>query len=174
LDAENYRIHDALLGLQATRSYDGKEVVGISAAIPHFSQQLAIVKAAKRRFTSRLFELRQIVQADTYDDELDAAEILARKGFTRAAGAITGVVLERHLKQVCIDHGVKLSRKKPGLADLAQGLRDTDVIDQPMWRFISHLADIRNICDHAGDLEPTAEQVDDLLAGTKRVLKTVA
>ena len=45
---ENYRIEDYLQGLTVTRgSYLEKEtIVDTSAAIPHFRQQLAIVKAA--------------------------------------------------------------------------------------------------------------------------------
>jgi hypothetical protein len=35
------------------------------------------------------------------------------------------------------------------------------------------LADIRNICDHNKQKEPTDTQVTDLIDGTEKILKTV-
>jgi len=99
---ESYRIEDYLQGL-VIRGYAKEIRVSSSSAVPHFQQQLAIVKAAKARFKSSLFDIRQLVQADLLDSELEAAEVLAKHKFTRAAGALAGVVLERHLAQVCAD-----------------------------------------------------------------------
>jgi hypothetical protein len=107
LTSENYRIEDYLQGITVTRLHEPQPVVGFHAAIPHFKQQLAIVKAVKRRFESSLFDIRQLVQADVFDSELDAAKELAKKGFARAAGALAGVVLERHLGLVAVSHAVK-------------------------------------------------------------------
>ncbi|MDP2983001.1 MAG: hypothetical protein Q8O92_06715 [Candidatus Latescibacter sp.] len=170
---ENYRIEDYLQGLNVTRGWEKVKVVGPDAAIPHFRQQLAILKSVKVRFESSLFDIRQLVQADLFDSELDAARELAKHKFTRAAGALAGVVLERHLAQVCDNHGIKVTKKAPGIADLNNALKDSDVIDVPQWRFLQHLADIRNLCDHNKKSEPTAEQVDDLVAGIMKVTKTL-
>jgi hypothetical protein len=144
-----------------------------SAGIPQFRQQLAIVNAAKARFESSLFDIRQLVQADLLDSELEAAELLAKHRFTRAAGALAGVVLERHLAQVVKDRGVPLAKKNPTIADFNEALKAAGTIDLPQWRFVQHLADIRNLCDHSRTPEPTADQVADLLAGAKKVIKTV-
>jgi hypothetical protein len=83
------------------------------------------------------------------------------------------VVLERHLAQVCDNHGIRVTKKAPGIADLNNTLKDAKVIDVPLWRFIQHLADIRNLCDHSKKSEPTAEQVDDVVAGVMKVTKTL-
>ena len=56
--------------------------------------------------------------ADLFDSELDAAEALAKKKFLRGAGAMAGVVLEKHLRQVCSNHSVKISKKAPTINDL--------------------------------------------------------
>jgi len=48
-----------------------------------FSNQLGIVQSAKRKFESSLFNIKQLVQADLFDSELDAARELNKKGFTR-------------------------------------------------------------------------------------------
>jgi hypothetical protein len=173
LTNETYRIVDYLQGLGATRWPGGEKVVGPDAAVPQFRQQLAILKSAQARFESSLFDIRQLVQADVFDSELDAAERLAKNGFTRAAGALAGVVLERHLAQVCDNHAIKLTKKAPVISDLNNALKDASVIDLPQWRFIQHLADIRNLCDHDKKTEPTAAQVDDLLAGVMKIIKTL-
>lgn len=161
-----------MVGLRVSR---GSEViVGESSALPKFKQQLAILKASKKRFASSLFEIRQIVQADLFDNEIDAARELLKNRFSRAAGAVAGVVLEKHLKQVCNDHAVKMVSPKPGVAVLSQALRSADVIDVPQWRLIQHLADIRNLCDHSRKQEPTPEQVLDLIDGVDKIIKTIA
>lgn len=170
---ENYRIEDYLQGLNVTRGYEKETVVGRYAAIPHFQQQLAIVEAAQARFDSSLFDIRHMLQADLLDSELDAAEHLAKYKFGRAGGALAGVVLERHLGQVCVDHQMTISKKNPTIADFNETLKAAAIIDLPQWRFIQHLADLRNLCDHARTPEPTPEQIADLLSGVKKICKTV-
>jgi hypothetical protein len=174
ITSENYRIQDYLQGLSVTRDVaygQVKKVVGPDAAVPQFQQQLAILKSARVRFESSLFDVRQLVQADLLDTELDAAKELARSKFTRAAGALAGVVLERHLGQVCDNHAIKIAKKTPVISDLNNALKEANAIDIPTWRFVQHLADIRNLCDHDKKTEPTVEQVDDLVAGVMKVTK---
>jgi hypothetical protein len=171
ITAENYRIEDYLQGVSVTKGVE--KIASPNAGIPHFEQQLAIVEAAQSRFESSLFEIRQLVQADLLDSELLAAEELAKHKFLRAAGAVAGVVLEKHLARVCSDHQLSISKKKPTISDFNDLLKAAGVVDVPQWRFIQHLADIRNLCDHGRTSEPTPEQVGDLLDGVKKVTKTI-
>jgi hypothetical protein len=170
---ENYRIEDCLQGLTITGSWEKTKVVGPEGALPHFRQQQAILQSVKARFESSLFDIRQLVQADVFDSELDAAKELLRHKFTRAAGAIAGVVLERHLAQVCDNHSLKVAKKNPSISDLNGLLKEGGVLDMPQWRFVQHLADIRNLCDHNKVVEPTTDQVDDMIAGVAKITKTV-
>lgn len=172
ITAENYVIQDFLQGLSVT--YAGGVKVDGSAAYLQFKQQLSILRAAKQRFTSALFEIRQLVQADLFDSEIEVARELARSKFFRAAGAVAGVILERHLHQVCIDHNVNITKSKPTLSVLNDALKNAGVIDVPQWRFNQHLGDIRNNCDHARTPDPTKDQVEDLLSGTAKILKTIS
>ena len=173
INYENYRIEDFLQCLRITRGWEKEVVVDSSAAIPQFRQQLAMLKAAKARFESSLFEIRQLVQADLLDSELEAAELMAKHKFVRAAGALAGVVLERHLSQVCADRKLLTGKKNPSIGDFNETLKAGGAIDLPQWRYIQHLADIRNLCDHSRTPEPTADQVSDLISGAKKVTKTV-
>lgn len=159
--------------MNVTRGLEKTKVAGPEAAIPHLHQQLAILKSVKARFESSLFDVRQLVQADLFDSELDAAAELAKHKFTRAAGALAGVVLERHLKQVCDNHSIKITKKAPGIAHLNDALKKASVVDVPQWRFIQHLADVRNLCDHSKTPAPTATQVDDLIVGVQKIVKTL-
>lgn len=169
-----YRIQDALKNMSVTRSFTEEVIVDSRAAVPHFRQQVAIVKAAKRRFESSLFEIRQLVQADLFDSEIEAARELLKNKFLRAAGAVAGVVLEKHLRQVCDDHTIKVTKKHPGISDLNELLKANGVIDVPQWRQITLLADYRNLCDHNKQTNPTETQVRDLIDGTDKVLKTIS
>ncbi len=170
---ENYRIEDYLQGLTVTRGMNKQKIVGPDAAIPQFRQQVAILKSVKARFESSLFDIRQLVQADLFDSELEAAKELKKYGFLRAAGAVAGVVLERHLLQVCDTHGAKVGKKAPGISVLNDGLKESNTIDVPQWRFVQHLGDLRNLCDHKKDADPTPDQVEDLIEGVAKVIKTL-
>lgn len=170
---ENYTIEDYLQRIVVTRGYLKEPVVGVSAAIPLFTQQLEILKSIKNRFESSLFDIKQLVQADLFDNELESAKELLNHSFIRAAGAIAGVVLEKHLGNVCNAHNLNIPKKAPTIADYNENLKAASVIDTPTWRFIQLLADIRNLCDHNKNIEPTNEQVKDLINGVDKVIKTI-
>ncbi len=173
ITCENYVIEDALYGLTTTRSYDEKVLVGPKDAIPRFYQQLNIVKSVQKRFESSLFDIKQLVQADIFDSELTSARELSKKGFTRAAGALAGVVLEGHLQQVCENHNIIIPKKRKGINELALLLKEVDVIETSRWRNIQHLADIRNVCNHKDEKDPTREGVKKLIDGVSEITKTL-
>jgi hypothetical protein len=166
---ESYRIEDACQGLRITRG--GTVIVDRKAGMPLLSQQIAIVEAIKRRFDSSLFEIKQLVQADVFDSELDGALELLKNNFARAAGAIAGVVLEGHLKQVCDNHA--LPKKSGTIAVLNESLKTANVVELSQYRHIQFLGDLRNKCGHRNATEPTVEEVKDLIEGVTKVIKTV-
>jgi len=133
-DYLTYGVSDYMIGIKVTRGI--KTVVDSTAAFPKFEQQLNILKSAQGRLENALFDMIEILQADLFDDELDTATELSKKGFLRGAGAVAGVVLEKHLDHVCDKHNLKTRKKAPTINDFNQMLKDGDVIDTPMWRFI--------------------------------------
>lgn len=166
-----YTISDYLQGI-VVKGYGGIKVDG-RAIVDKFKLQYQILLSLRKRFDSSLFDIRQLLQADMMDSELDSAKLLLTNGFVRAAGAICGVVLERHFITVCKAHGLSVKKKNPGINDFNQVLKDNAVIDTPTWRNISYLGDIRNMCDHNKCTEPTKEQVNDLINGTDKIIKNV-
>ncbi len=168
----NYVIEDYLQGLTIKNGL-GEIKLGPYAAIPQFRQQYNILKSVERRFESSLFAIKKLVQADLFDSELDSAKELSNNKFYRAAGALAGVVLEKHLSQVCDNHKLSLKKKNPTINDFNEQIKQKGIIDIPQWRFIQHLADIRNLCDHSKKKEPIAQDIEDMIIGIDKVIKTI-
>jgi hypothetical protein len=175
INATTFTLQDWMLGVRSGHNtYTGRDFFdSLAIAAMRFQNQLSILSSAKSRFNSSLFDIKQMIQADLFDSELDAADSLNNHGFQRGAGAISGVVLEGHLIQVCNNHQLKITKKNPTINDLAQLLKDSDVIEMPDWRKIQHLADIRNLCDHKKTTDPTMEQITELIEGCKKLTKTL-
>jgi len=145
----------------------------IDVAKSIFDSQIGILKSCEKRFESSLFDIKQLLQADIFDSELDAASELNKKGFVRGAGAVAGVVLEGHLTQVCNNHNILIKKNNPSINDLNQLLKDNKVIETSVWRFIQHLGDLRNLCDHKKQQEPSKEEIEELINGVDKISKTL-
>ena len=171
IDRLTYTISDALLGIQTSRA--GDVIADSSAALGKLERQVSILKSAEAAFKSSLTNLVGVLQADLFDSELEAAAELGTRGFFRAAGAMAGVVLEKHLAHVCELHRLRSGKKHPSIGDLNQVLKDAAIIDTAKWRFVQHLTDIRNLCDHKGVREPTKGDIAELVEGVARTIKTV-
>lgn len=171
IDYETYTISDYLINLRVTQG--ARVLVDTSSVLNKYTQQYYIVESLKDRFSSSLYNIKQLLQADLFDSEIDIAKELCKKGFYRAAGAICGVVIEKHLSEVCIQREIKVIKKNPAINDYNQLLKDNDVIDIPTWRYIQRLGDLRNLCDHKKTEEPTEDNIKDLIGGTDKVIKTI-
>jgi hypothetical protein len=86
VDAITFTIQDWLMGVRAVpnRITAEKPFDDFAAATMRFHTQRGILKAVEARFESSLFDIRQLVQADLFDSELETARELTRNGFLRA------------------------------------------------------------------------------------------
>jgi hypothetical protein len=174
VNVQTFAIQDWLLGVRATPNYLGeKPFDDLGPVIMRFQSQLQILKSANARFDSLLFDIRQLVQADLFDSEVDVGRELLKNGFLRAAGVVAGVVLEKHLSEVCDSHNIAIRKKNPTINDFNEALKAGDAIDIPTWRSIQHLGDLRNLCGHNKDREPTPDETAELLDGVTKIVKTV-
>ncbi len=171
IDFLTYGIADYLYNLQ-TKSC-GETVADGKAAVSKMQNQYTILLAAEKRFNSSLFDIKEIVQADIFDSELNEGKELAKKGFFRAGGVVAGVVIEKHLSHVCEIHKLTISKKHPCISDYNNLLQTNKIIDIPMWRFIQRLGDLRNLCGHKKDREPTKNDVLELIQGVEKIIKEV-
>jgi len=171
----NFTIQDWLNGVRSSSNVLGeKHFDDYAAIVMRFQSQLGILQAAERRFDSRLLDMAEIGRADLFDSELDKARELLKFGFDRPAGVIAGVVLEEHLQTACSKRSLRLTKKSPTIADLNDLLKNEGVIDNPAWRFVQRLGDIRNLCGHKKERDPTKEEVQELIDGADKVIKTIS
>lgn len=174
ITADTYTIQDWLNGVRSGEDWQGtKHFNDFAINVMKYQTQLAILKSCQARFDSVLLDIEEIVRADLFDNELDAARELAKNGFLRAGGVMAGVVLEGHLGKVCATHSLRTRKKNPTISDWNDLLKGAAVIDVPVWRFIQRLGDLRNLCAHDNLREPTKDEVTELIDGVGKVSKTV-
>jgi hypothetical protein len=138
-----------------------------------FEKQLTILSSCLDRLDSFLSDIQGTLQAELFDDELDAAEELTKKGHLRASGALCGVTLERHLATVAKNHSINIGKKDPTISDFNDAFKNAGIYDVPNWRFIQRLGDIRNLSAHFKNREPTKDEIDEMIKGVQKVLKTI-
>lgn len=66
-------------------TYSPPKEIDVAKSI--FDSQIGILKSCENKFQSSLFDIKQLLQADVFDSELDAARELNKKGFVRGAAA---------------------------------------------------------------------------------------
>lgn len=137
-----------------------------------FVNQLTILSSLEPRIDSVISNIESELYAELQDGELVIAAQLAKIS-PRAAGALMGVVIEGHLQKVANAHAIKIAKKHPTIADLNEPLKAAGVIDIATWRKISFLADLRNLCSHKKDVEPTKEQAEELIQGAEWLTKNI-
>jgi hypothetical protein len=173
VDVVTYRIQDFVRGLDAKpndrgqKAFEGKAIATIG-----FVNQAQILAAVSTRLDSVLADVTGALFAELQDSELKAASELLPISL-RAAGALAGVVLERHMQRVAANHKITIAKKNPTIADLNDPLKAANTYDMATWRKVQFLADIRNLCSHQKDVEPTKEQVSELISGVNAIVKTI-
>jgi hypothetical protein len=153
--------------------YANQEFDAQGQVVTRFINQLAIVDAINSQIDSVLCNIEGELYAELQDNEVATARQLAKVSL-RAAGALVGVLIEGHLQKVATAHSVKIAKKNPTIADLNDPLKAASIIDTPTWRRISFLSDIRNLCSHKKDDDPTKDQVEDLIRGAEWLTKNVS
>src|SRR6266446_7584275 len=133
IDAVTYNIQDWLNGIRAGEGIYGKSYNDLAIVSMRFNTQRDILDAAETRFESSLFDIAQLVRADIFDSELDSCRELISNGFLRGAGAIAGVVIEKHLAQVCGNHNIVLRKQRLTISDLNDALKNGGIFDVPRW-----------------------------------------
>lgn len=174
LSYSTYTISDALRNIQVTRGAFEEVIVNKSAAKNPMLQQVQIIESARDAIDSVLVRLRSELQANIFDNDLDAANELNAKGFPRAAGMIAGVVMEGHLRETVTRHAVKLTSKNPTIATLNDALKDAGVVDLHIWRRVQAVGDVRNNCGHKTAKEPSKDDVARMIADVSDLIKRIS
>lgn len=168
LDIETYTISDLIKGL----TNRGQSLDIDRIARNRLYTQISIVQAAVDIADSKLRDIRTQILGEVLREDVGMARTLLKSGYTRAGGAIAGVVLEQHLKAVAIGRSIPL-KKNPTLAVLNDALKDAQVYGVPQWRKIQYIIDMRNICAHGKDREPGRGEIEEMIDAVAKVLSTI-
>jgi hypothetical protein len=120
----------------------------------------AIFLAAKEDFDGGyLASLKQLVQAEVFDSELEQAKELHASGYKLAAAVITGVVLETALRDLCDSYSIPHGKLDTMNAQLAK----FGVYNKLQQKRITAIADIRNSAAHGKPEEFTDSDVENMI-----------
>jgi len=112
----NFSMYDFLIGISVSRGgvslFDPK-----IAGLVRFATQIDIIKSICDNMYNVLFDIKSNIEFEILDNELTSSRKLLKKGFIRSAGAICGVVLEKHFSTVLTNHNLKFSKKEPVISD---------------------------------------------------------
>ena len=103
-----------------------------------------------------LTSIKNLIQADVFDSELEQAQELLSSGYKLAAAVIAGVVLETTLRDLCYQHSLTIGKLDKMNSDLAKA----GVYNKLQQKRITALADIRNSAAHG---KPEEFSDDDVI-----------
>jgi hypothetical protein len=124
------------------------------------------------RIDSLLIDLEVSLLTEIQDLELKSAKSLLKINI-RSAGVIAGVILEDYLLKILKNHSIAPPKKNMTLAEINDVLKQNEIYDNTSWRKVLYLGDIRNICAHKKDVEPTLSQSAELIDGVEWVTKNI-
>lgn len=133
-----------------------------------FVRCLGILKNAKEDFERGLvFDLKELVTADVFDDFLEQAEHLIEGGYKGPAGVVAGCVLEDTLRKLCNKNGVVLP-DRPGLDWMNGELKKKGVYGKLEYKQVTTWADIRTKAAHGYWDQFKKGHVEDMIRGVRR------
>ena len=138
---------------------------------PNVDQAFGVLLAAKDDLESEsLFSLKQLVEAELFDEFLEQAEYLMSAGYFQPAAVIAGCVLEDGLRKLCIANGIVLP-DHPKLDWMNSELAKKGAYTKLLQKRITSLADIRNSAAHGkwneftqADVEAMVRDIRDFMA----------
>ena len=163
----NYTIQDAIKGI-----YNERTRVEPTTANDLIRTQIHILKSVYELADKRLNEINNMLELDVFEKELDSARHLLKNKYFRSAGAICGVLIEKHLLGMLKFAGLKQSKNNPTISTLNDDLYSNSIIDSVQYKFLLYLGGIRNKCDHNKAEDPTKEEIQELINGTEKVINT--
>lgn len=136
------------------------------------NSQFDILAAVPSHLRFSMYDIELEAYSILMDDEIEAARHLLSKGFLRSAGALAGVVLERHLKNLLRKHTPPIKYRKNATLSTLNDLCKDSVYDLVTWRKIQHLTDLRNLCAHDKTRDPNKSEVLELIDAVSGILRT--
>lgn len=153
------------------RQFEGHFRINDQSSIASFGEVVSVVKAAKEDYENGyLFDTRTLIEAEVFNDFLEQAQELFKKGYYQPAAVIAGGVLEDGLRKLCNRNSIALPAKAtidPMNVELAKAGIYTKLIQKK----ITALADLRNKAAHGEWTEFTEKDVEDMIRNVRRFME---
>lgn len=115
---------------------------------PNVDQAFGVLLSAKDDYEKEaLFDVKQLIEADLFDEFIEQAEHLFDVGYFQAAAVIAGSVLEDALRKLCIKNEIELPNK-PKMDWMNSQLAKVGVYNKLTQKKVTSLADLRNNAAH--------------------------
>ena len=130
-----------------------------------------VLKAAKDDYEGgQLFDVRQLIEAEIFDDFFEQADHLYAAGYYQAAAVIAGCVLEDGLRKLWVQHAIDVT-DSPKLDKMNADLAKAGVYSKLIQKRITALADLRNKAAHGEWDQFSAPDVEDMLQNVRRLME---
>ncbi|WP_434687018.1 HEPN domain-containing protein [Pseudanabaena minima] len=137
---------------------------------PTFRAQ-GILKAAKDDYENGyLFDVKQLIEAELFDDFLEQAIYLYDSGYHQPAAVIAGCVLEDGLRKLCLTNGIPIP-DKPKLDQMNAELAKSGTYNKLTQKRITALADLRNRAAHGHWDQFTKDDVDEMIRSVRKFME---
>ena len=117
-----------------------------------------------------LDSVKELIHGELFDDFLEMSDFLLGGGYKDAAAVMAGGVIESHLRQLCIKHGIDvldLAGKPRNAAQFNEDLYKSKVYSMVDQKNITAWLDIRNKAAHAKYQEYTKDHVSVMILGIR-------
>lgn len=129
-----------------------------------------VVLAAQADYVANgIFNVRQLVEAEVFDDFLEQAGHLLTSGYFQPAAVVIGCVLEDAMRKLCGKHGIALPAE-PKLDWMNAELAKKGVYNKLVQKDVTAKSDLRNKAAHGKWAEFKREDVDAMLPWLRRFL----
>lgn len=137
----------------------------------NFEKLIGILRAAKEDYENGyLFNTRTLIEAEVFDDFLEQAEELLKKGYYQPAAVIAGCVLEDGLRKLCDRNSIVLPAKAT-IDPMNVELAKAGIYNKLVQKKITALADLRNKAAHGEWSEFTEKDVEDMIRDVRRFME---
>ncbi|RBO82666.1 DUF4145 domain-containing protein [Marinomonas aquiplantarum] len=113
-----------------------------------------------------LTSIKNLIQADVFDSELEQANELLNSGYKLASAVIAGVVLETALRDLCVRESILTGKLDKMNADLTK----KGVYNKLQQKRITALADIRNSAAHGKPNDFSENDVKNMIKDIEQFL----
>ncbi|MBZ0166629.1 MAG: HEPN domain-containing protein [Candidatus Omnitrophica bacterium] len=130
-----------------------------------------VLKSAKNDYENeQLFDVRQLIEAELFNDFIEQAEHLLKSGYYQPAAVIIGCVLEDGLRKLCHKNVISIP-EKPKLDSMNIELAKAGIYSKLTQKKITVLADLRNKSAHGQWDQFKLNDVEEMILSVRRIME---